>query len=103
MNPAKTYILPPAAAPKISSAGSGNGASFSHLSCCAKSEGAAAPVETSARTNENKNDPEIFPAIFCGDVMIELQRDSDRRYYTTDLAAPHGCCGDVSALLPFLA
>src|ERR1700732_2061293 len=30
-SPAKTYILPPAAAPEISSAGWGNGASFDHF------------------------------------------------------------------------
>src|SRR5579864_6125040 len=52
MKPAKTYIFPPAAAPRISSAGSGNGGSFSHLAC-AKEAGAAASKESIATANCN--------------------------------------------------
>src|SRR5580693_4547819 len=47
--PAKTYILPPAAAPDISSAGCGNGASFTHLPC-AHAKVAAKTRPTPSRT-----------------------------------------------------
>src|SRR6266576_1673865 len=48
--PANTYILPPAAAPKISSAGSGNGASLTHFAC-ACAAGVAAMQATNTSTN----------------------------------------------------
>src|SRR5690349_20853591 len=50
IKPANTYIFPLAAAPRISSAGSGNGASFSHFAC-ANAEGAVALKDKIATAN----------------------------------------------------
>src|ERR1700687_184307 len=48
--PANTYILPPAAAPEISSAGSGNGASFTQLPWAQAADAAQiAPAITMSR------------------------------------------------------